>query len=289
MSELRYAVHAYAWTTRWGDQSLELIDRAKRLGFDAIEIPLMELDGIYPLKIKERCEAAGLGVCTSTVLSDETDITAEEAEARLRGVAYLEECVRTTAAMGGTVFSGVIYSALGGRIDAMPDERYYMRAATCLRQVARTAQGFGVTIGLEPVNRYETFLVNTCEQALRLREMIGEPNVGIHPDTYHMNIEENDFCEAMRKAAPHICHVHVSESHRGTPGTGTVDWHGVFRALVESGYAGFVGMESFIDITDSLRAATCVWRRLAPSSTELLVEGLRFLKGVEARARGAQG
>lgn len=285
METLKYAVHAYAWTTSWRDESLELIDRAKRLGFDAIEIPLMELDGIHPLKIKERCEAAGLGVCTSTVLSDETDVTAEDAETRQRGVAYLEECVRTTAAMGGTGFSGVIYSALGRRIDAMPDERYYERAATCLRQVARTAQGFGVTIGLEPVNRYETFLVNTCEQALRLREMIAEPNVRVHLDTYHMNIEENDFHEATLKAAPHLCHVHLSESHRGTPGTGTVDWDGVFSALAESGYSGLVGMEAFVDIADSLRAATCIWRELAPSSDELLTEGLRFLKGVEAKVR----
>jgi D-psicose/D-tagatose/L-ribulose 3-epimerase len=286
---LKYAVHAYAWTTSWGDESLELIDRAKRLGFDAIEVPLMELNGISPLKIKERCEAVGLGACTSTVLSDETDITADEAETRQRGVAYLEECVKTAAAMGATVLSGVIYSALGGRIDAMPDERYYERAATCLRQVARTAQGLGVTIGLEPVNRYETFLINTCEQALRLREMIAEPNVSVHADTYHMNIEEDDFYAATKLAAPHLCHVHLSESHRGTPGTGTVDWDGVFRALVESGYAGLVGMEAFIDIADSLRAATCVWRRLAPSSTDLLVDGLRFLKDVEARARRPRG
>jgi D-psicose/D-tagatose/L-ribulose 3-epimerase len=283
MAGLRYAVHAYAWTTSWSNNTLDLIDRAKRLGFDAIEVPLMELGNVDPPRIRERAEAAGLGVCTSTALAREHDITSEDEATRKRGLQYLEDCVNKTAAMGGSLFTGVVYSAIGRRIDSMPDERYWDWSAQALRGAARLGQEVGVSIGIEPINRYETFLINTCEQALRLREMIGEPNVGIHLDAYHMNVEENDFYHPTKAAAPHLCHFHLSESHRGIPGTGTVDWDGIFRALGEAGYAGLVGLESFVEVSEAMREATCVWRRMAPSSDELLKRGLEFLRGLEAK------
>ena len=283
MGNLRYAVHAYAWTTSWSNETLDLIDHAKHLGFDLIEIPLMEIEKVDAAAIKYRLESVGLGVCTSTACSETTDITGEDAATRQRGVDYLKACVKATAEMGASTFSGVIYSAIGRKIDAMPGEEYWDRAATALKKVARYAQDFGVTIGIEPINRYETFLINTCTQALRLREMIDEPNVGIHPDSYHMNIEENSFYEPIKKVAPYICHFHLSESHRGIPGQGTVDWESIYRALSETNYYGVVGLESFSEVSDAMRAATCVRRQLTPSSDHLLTEGLKYLGDLEAR------
>ncbi len=279
--KLKYAVHAYAWTSSWSNKTLGLIDHAKSLGFDLIEIPLMEIRKADPKAIHARLEKVGLGVCTSTACSEKTDITGETAAVRQKGVKYLTECVKKTAAMGGTTFSGVIYSAIGRKIDRIPGERYWDRAAKGLKQVARVAADLGVTIGIEPINRYETFLINTCEQAMRLRKMIDEPNVAIHPDAYHMNIEENDFYAPLKKVAPHICHFHMSESHRGIPGTGTVDWKNIFRALKEGGYNGVVGMEAFMATSKAMVAATCVWREMAPSSDALLKKGLKYLKSLE--------
>lgn len=283
MGKLKFAVHAYAWTGRWSDRTLDLIDRAKGLGFDVIEIPLMEIELVNPKKIKERLKAVGIGVCTSTACSEANDVTAEDEEIRKNGVVYLEKCIHATADMGATCFTGVVYSAMGGRIDKMPDERYWERSAKALKHVAKSAQGLGVTIGIEPVNRYETFLINTCEQAFRLKEMIDEPNIAIHLDSYHMNIEEDGFYGPTRKAAPYLCHYHLSESHRGIPGTGTVDWDGIYKALSEANYTGLVGLESFAEVSEALRAATCIWRPLAPSSNYLLTEGLKFLKDLEAK------
>jgi len=286
VGKLKYAAHAYAWTTSWSNDTLDLIDRAEGLGFDLIEIPLMEIEKIDPPRIKERLREAGLGVCTSTACSEQTDLTGEDEATRERGVRYLEECVKATAAMGATTFSGVLYSAIGRRIDGMPDERYWDRSAQGLKQVARYAQGLNVTIGIEPINRYETFLVNTCDQALRLRERIDEPNVAIHLDAYHMNIEETDFYGPTKRAAPFLCHYHLSESHRGVPGAGTVDWRSIYRALAEAGYAGVVGLESFAEVSEAMRAATCIWRKLAPSSDHLLSEGLKYLRALEAEEMG---
>lgn len=283
MGNLKYAAHAYAWTTSWSNRTLDLIDRAKGLGFDYIDIPLMEIDLIDPKKIKERLSEVGLNVCTSTVCSEKTDLTAEDEETRKKGVEYLERCVSATTEMGATCLSGVLYSAIGRKIDRMPDEIYWERAAEGLKDVARFAASKGVIVGVEPVNRYETFLVNTCDQALKLLEMIDEPNVGIHLDAYHMNIEEENFYEPTKKAASYLCGYCLSESHRGMLGRGTVNWDEIYKALGEANYTGLVGLESFSAVSDAMRAATCIWRPLAPSSDILLKEGLEFLKRLEEK------
>jgi len=288
MQKLQYAVHAYAWTSRWSNKTLDLIDRAKRLGFDLIEIPLMELDLVDAKAIRQRAADVGIGLCTSTACSEVNDPTGEDEATRRRGLEYLHGCIRVTAEMGATVFTGVTYSAIGRRISGMPGEEYWERAASALRGAARYAAGLGVTVGIEPINRYESFLVNTCDQALRLKEMTGEPNVAIHLDAYHMNIEEADFYEPTMKAAPFLCHYHLSESHRGTPGTGRVDWDGIYQALGEANYIGMVGMESFSNVSGAMAAATCIWRKLSESSDQLLSEGLQFLKSLEARYYGRQ-
>jgi D-psicose/D-tagatose/L-ribulose 3-epimerase len=283
MSTLQYAVHAYAWTPSWSNKCLDLIDRAKGLGFDVIEIPLMEIDLVDPDAIRARAQYAGIGLCTSTACSEATDPTGEDEVTRRRGVEYLKKCVKATAAMGATVFTGVTYSAMGRRISTMPGEEYWERAAVALREAASYARDLGVTVGIEPINRYESFLVNTCDQALQLKARIDAPNISIHLDAYHMNIEENSFYEPTVKAAPYLCHYHLSESHRGTPGTGTVDWEGIYRAMAKTGYTGMVGMESFSEMSGAMAAATCIWRRLATSSDELLCRGLAFLRGLEQK------
>lgn len=282
MGKLRYSVHAYAWTTSWSNETLNLINHAKSLGFDLIEIPLMEIEKVDPAAIKRRAEEVNIGVITSVACSEPRDLTADSEAVRKHGVEYLKQCVKAAADMDAQVVTGVIYSAIGRKIDSMPTQQHWDWAAKGLKEVARYAQDFDVTVGLEPVNRYETFLINTCAQALQLRDMIDEPNVGIHPDAYHMNIEEEDFYSPTKLAAPYICHYHLSESHRGVPGHGTVDWASIYRALADCGYEGVVGLESFIESSEAMRAATCVWRQIAPSSDYLLSEGLKYLKGLEA-------
>jgi D-psicose/D-tagatose/L-ribulose 3-epimerase len=278
---LSYAVHAYAWTTSWSNATLDLIDHTKNLGFDLIEIPLMELDLVDPRAIRQRLVEVGLRAVTSTAISESTDITSEDEHVRRNGIDYLKGCVKATADIGAESFSGVIYSAIGRKIDGIPGPAYWERSAEALREVASIAADMGVTLGVEPINRYETFLINTCEQGLQLIDMIDAPNVKLHLDAYHMNIEEDDFYAPTMKAAGKLCHFHLSESHRGTPGTGTVDWRSIYQALADQNYSGVVGLESFNNVSDAMRAATCVWRLMAPSSDHLLRNGLDYLKNLE--------
>jgi D-psicose/D-tagatose/L-ribulose 3-epimerase len=277
---ISYAVHAYAWTSSWSTDDLPIVDHVATLGLDAVEIPLMELDAVDPAAIRERAERAGVGLLTSVVCPEDADPSSEDERVREAGLDFLRRCVDATAAMGATVFTGVTYSALGRRLLRRPDANDMRRAAEVLRAAAVHAADRGVTIGIEPVNRYESFLVNTAAQAFELKELVGEPNVGIHLDAYHMNIEEDDFRSPVELVAEHLVHFHLSESHRGVPGRGTVDWEAIMGALHEAGYDGYVGLESFAEVSNSMRGATCIWRDLAPSSDELVREGLAYLKGL---------
>jgi D-psicose/D-tagatose/L-ribulose 3-epimerase len=284
---MRYAVHAYAWTSSWSNDDLDLIDHAASLGLDAIEIPLMELHAVDPGAIRDRTERARIDVLTSVVCPEDAEPSSEDERVREAGRDFLMRCVDVTADMGASVFTGVTYSALGRRLDRRPERADMERAADVLRAVARHAADRGVRVGIEPVNRYESFLVNTAAQARELMGMVGEPNVGVHLDAYHMNIEEDDFRSPVELVARDLVHFHLSESHRGIPGRGTVDWEAIMGALGDAGYTGYVGLESFAETSDAMRGATCIWRDLAPSSDVLVREGLAYLKGLEREGADA--
>jgi D-psicose/D-tagatose/L-ribulose 3-epimerase len=273
---MNLGIHAYAWTSQWTNDTLDLIDRVKNLGLDFIEIPLMVLETYDAAAIKERLDGVGLGAVTSTVLLDNTDITSDDSDIREKGIAYLKNCVEATADIGATSFSGVIYSQHVRALDKRPTKKHWEYSAKALKTVAHFAKDLGVQIGIEPVNRYETFLVNTCDQALKLKEMVGEDNVKIHLDTYHMNIEEKSYYEATLKAGQDLIHYHLCENDRGIPGTGLVGWDEIFKALAEIDYQGNAALESFVDATDNMN--TWVWRQLAPDGDTLLKEGVAFIQ-----------
>jgi D-psicose/D-tagatose/L-ribulose 3-epimerase len=275
---MKLGIHAYAWCSEWNNTQLDLIDRAQKLGMDFIELPLMVLDKFDSDAVGRRLKQLEFSACTSTVLLDDTDITSENPKTRAKGVDFLKKCVKATSEIGATNFSGVIYSKHIRQLDGRPTEREYTWSADCLREVADYADGLGVIVGLEPVNRYETFLVNTCEQALMLKKMIGRDNIKIHLDTYHMNIEEKSFYDATIAAGDDLIHYHLCENDRGIPGTGLVKWDEIFRALAEIEYTGYAALESFVDCTDNMN--TWVWRQLAKDGDTLVTQGTEFIRGM---------
>ena len=282
---MKLGIHAMAWTAHWSDDSLPLVDRVAALGLDFIEIPLMDVDDVHPGPIRKRLDGAGIDVVTSTVLSETTDISSTAPEVRAAGVHYLRRCVDVTAELGASQLSGVIYGMHGKRPSSRPGEQDWAWSAECLAQVAEHAAEQGIALGLEPVNRYESPLVNTCEQAVRLAEMIGAPNMRIHLDTYHMNIEEKSWAEPVMLAGDRLCHLHLCENDRGIPGTGLVAWDELFGALGRMRYDGYAGLESFVDVSGDMAAGTCVWRDLAPNGDVLVSEGAAFLREL-ARLNG---
>lgn len=274
---MKLGIHAYAWCREWDNSQLSLIDRAQDLGLDFIEIPLMVLDSYDASAVRKRLDAREFEGVTSTVLLGDTDITSTDPEIRENGMRYLQNCVEATAQSGMTQFSGVIYSQHIRQLDGKPSAQEYLWSAECLRKVAEYAAVQGVILGIEPVNRYETFLVNTCRQAKDLKNLIGKDNVKIHLDTYHMNIEEKSFRDAVLLAGEDLMHIHLCENDRGIPGTGLVRWDDLFEALSGIGYRGHAALESFVDCTGNMN--TWVWRQLAESGDTLVKEGLAFIRG----------
>jgi len=278
---MKLGIHAYAYCSQWSNNTLDLIDRVKNLGLDFIEIPLMMLEDFDVNAVSKRLRKVGLDVVTSTVLTEDTDITSDNSEIRTKGIEYLKLCAKATHDVGGTSFSGVIYSEHTKDTRERPTKQTWKYSASALKEVAQYAKTLGVTIALEPVNRYETYLINTCQQALKLIDMIGEDNMRIHLDTYHMNIEEKSFYEATKLAGDKLIHYHLCENDRGIPGSGLVDWDGIFSALSEINYHGYAALESFVDMTDNMN--TWVWRQLAPNGDVLIKEGAAFIRSMQEK------
>ena len=274
---VKFGIHALSWVSNWDENSLDVIDKAKEIGYDLIEIPLFEPNISLSKKVKERLDSLSIGCTGSVGLPEFANITSSKEEVRNAGLDFLKKCVINTAEMGGDILTGVIYTVFGPNPTRPATEEEWTYSANGLREVARFAQGYNITLGIEAINRYETNLVNTGKQAKRLKEMIGESNVGVHLDTYHMNIEERGFYQPIKEADGDLVHIHMSESDRGIPGTGNVDWDEVFKGLSEIGYSGALTTETFCSPIPGIVAAS-VWRKLIPDSDIFARETLRFLK-----------
>ena len=278
---MKLGIHAYAWTNHWDNSQLGLFDRAASLGLDLLEVPLMSIDDVDPTAIRNAAKNAGIRVVTSTTLSSATDICSQDPSVRAAGLTYLKRCVDAASEMGADLVSGVIYVEIGKRPAERPDEAIWAQSAEALRAAGEYAQPAGIRLGLEPVNRYESCLINTCAQALAMIDRIGLPNIGVHLDTYHMALEEKDWVAPVLAAGKRLCHIHLCENDRGIPGTGLVQWEKLFGALRSIDYLGYGAMESFFSVSDDMRSATCIWRDLAPDGDTLVREGLGFLKSMQ--------
>ena len=175
---------------------------------------------------------------------------------------------------------GPLYAALGVMTGRARTQEEWQWAADGLAAAARRGQQLGVTLCIEPLNRFETYFLNTLNDAAALVRAVGEPNLRIHFDSFHANIEECNVSESLHAVGKELGHVHISENDRGIPGTGHNDWHGIVQTLAEIGYDGWLTIESFAQPEPELAAAAAIWRNLAPSGDELARRGLEFIKGV---------
>ena len=272
---VRFGMHSSLWAARWTPDAAErMIREASRHSLDVIEIALLAPETIDVEHSRSVLAAHGIAPTCSLGLPEAVTapLYPDKAEA------FLMRALEVAHALGSNTLSGVTYATIGYISGSPPTEQEYANIARALRPVARRAAEHGMTLGLEPCNRYETHLVNTAEQAVRLIERIGEPNVTIHLDTYHMNIEEKGFAHGIRSAGEHLRYIHLSESDRGVPGSGTVDWDATFAALAETGFAGDMVIESFVTLPPEIARALSVWRPVADSAEQVLEEGVPFLR-----------
>jgi D-psicose/D-tagatose/L-ribulose 3-epimerase len=279
---IRFGMHSSLWTSAWTREGAERsVSQCARHGLQVVEIALLEPDIVdvqHSLSLFERhCVAptASLGLPAAAEATRHPDAAR----------AFLGRALDVAHALGCNTLTGVTYSTLGYRSGAAPTEPEYEAIARALKPVAKRAADYGMTLGLEACNRYETHLVNTAAQARALAERIAEPAVMIHLDTYHANIEEKSFADALTDGGGRVAYVHLSESDRGVPGSGNVHWHSVMTALKGVHFSGDLVMESFVTSMPQLAAALSVWRPVASGAEEVLAVGVPYLRSL-ARASG---
>jgi len=271
----------WIWVSPLSDQRLaELAPKVRELGFDVIELQVEEPGQWDPARAAELAAAHGLGTSLCCVMPPGRDLALDDEEAARSTISYLEHCVDVAATIGSPVVAGPMYAAVGRLWRMEPGERdtTLARVAERLRPVAEHAGERGVRLAVEPLNRYETSLINTVEQGLDLVERVGSPGCGLLLDTYHMNIEEKDPVAAARAAGGHIAHVHACGTDRGAPGGDRFAWPEFVSALDEAGYQGALCVESFTAEQEAIATAAAIWRPLAPSQDALAADGLAFLK-----------
>ena len=274
---VKLGMHASLWAANWDKKAAELsIPEAAEHGLDCIEVPVLVPEAIDAPHSRKLFEKHGIEP-TGSLCLPETIMAAEHPE---KAAAFLIAALDKTKEIGGRFLGGVSYGALGFRSGKPPTAAEYANIVKALKPAAKHAKSLGMTLGVEPCNRYETHLLNTSAQALKLLEQIGEPNVTIHFDTYHMNIEEKGIGAGLRAAGKHTSYIHLSESDRGVPGSGTVDWNDTFRALADIGFTGYLVMESFVTLPPEIAKALSVWRPVAKDRHEVLAKGVPFLKGL---------
>lgn len=272
----RFGAHAFIWAAEWNPEAAEkVIQGATRVGLDFVEIPLLHPESFDVELTRRLLNGYGVGCTCSLGLPREASLP-EHPEAATR---FLIQALNVAHQIGSEVLTGVTYATLGTLSGRAPREADYQAVVKALKPAARHAPALGMRLGIEPVNRYETYLINLAAQGLELIRRLDEPNVFLHLDTYHMNIEEKGFRGPIVEAGAHLGYIHLSESDRGTPGTGNVHWDAVFAGLREIGFSGDLVMESFVALNPDIARATCIWRDVVGDPQALVQEGLAFLRG----------
>ncbi|WP_419998628.1 sugar phosphate isomerase/epimerase family protein [Streptomyces boninensis] len=274
----------WIWHSPVTEQALaEVLPRLAGWGFDCVELPLEDPADWEPKAAARLLDASGLApAAVIAVLGPGRDLVRTEPESVRTTQDYLRRCVDAAAEVGAPVVAGPVYAAVGRTWRMADGERAaaYAEWREHLAPVAAHAAAAGVRIAVEPLNRYETSLLNTIEQTLAALDGLPADAVGIALDTYHQNIEERSLPDAVRAAAGRIAHVQVCANDRGTPGADHLDWPGFVRALTEAGYEGPLCIESFTAHNATIAVAASVWRSLAPTQDAIAVEGLAFLRGL---------
>ena len=277
---MRFGINTFLFTSPFTNESTKLFRQFKKWGFDTVEIPIEAPEHIEPNYVRQELEKNGLAcgsVCAC--MGPDRDLRGTP-EQQQTGLEYMMKLIDQMVELDCPSLIGPVYSAVG-RADAVPPEEYRQQWKTVvkhLKTLCRHAEKQGRQVCLEPLNRFETDFINTCDQALKMAKDVGSPALKLHLDTFHMNIEQKDQAAAIRKAGKLLGHFHACGSDRGTPGSDHIDWPGISRALKQVGYKGDVVIESFTTDVKVIARAAAIWRRIEPTRDEIAVKGLKFLR-----------
>jgi len=279
---MRLGLNTFLFTSPFNNKSTRLFNQFKQWGFETVELPIEDPDHIDPHHVKHELDKAGL-VCGSicACMGPDRDLRGTLRQQKI-GLNYLRRLLDQMVVLDCPSLIGPVYSATG-RADAVPKPEYKRQWKTVVKHLkflSQYAAERGKQICLEPLNRFETDFINTCDQALQMVADVASPALKIQLDTFHMNIEEKNQAEAIRKAGKLLAHLHACGCDRGTPGNDHIDWRGIAKALKEINYQGDIVIEGFATNVKLIARAAAIWRQIEPTQEEIALKGLKFLQRI---------
>jgi D-psicose/D-tagatose/L-ribulose 3-epimerase len=279
--QIQYGVSTWLWTSPFTTDAIDvLFPKISAMGFDVVEIAVEDPTLIDIRKVKAGLEKYHLKAMVCGAFGPSRDLTHEDVSVHENCFSYIEACFDFCNELGTGFLGGPMYSAVGKArmVPADQRKREWDLAVKNLRKVSDMAAARGLQIALEPLNRFESDLVNNTDDVLRLIADIDHPAAKVMLDGFHMNIEERDIVKAIISAGDKLIHMQVSENYRGTPGTGQTRWNDYREGLTAINYKGVVSIESFTPENRELAGAVCFWHPMAESQDGFATEGLSFLK-----------
>ncbi len=267
------------WTTHVTEEHFPMLEAIKKIGYDGVEMPLFEGEVAHFEKVAKALKDNGLGCTTVGVIPDEEhNPISADASHRAGGLDHIKWALECSAALGSDVLCGPLYQPLGCFSGDAPTQEEKARAVEVHKAAGEIAAKNKVKIGIEFLNRFECYFLNTMGDAAAHVKKVDNPMVGVLYDTFHANIEEKDPVGVIGKYIDSINHIHISENDRGTPGEGHIDWPATFKAIRSSGYDDWLVIEAFGRALPDLAAATRVWRDFFPSREHAYTKGLEFIR-----------
>ena len=283
---MKFGMNLLLWTGAMNDDMIPVVASLKEMGYDGVEVPVFEDNIDLYTQWGSRLQEMGLECTAVTVRGEEDNPISSDPAIRALGVENNKRDLDNAAAAGAIRLVGPYHSALGVFSGQGPTEDEWKWGVDSMRQVAEHAETVGITLGVEALNRFETYLLNTHADSARFVREVNHPNARMMYDTFHANIEEKDIAQAIRDCHDVCALVHISENDRSTPGSGNVDWDTNFNTLKEVGYDGWMVVEAFGLALPELVAATKIWRRMYESEEQLASDALGFMKTQVAQRWG---
>jgi D-psicose/D-tagatose/L-ribulose 3-epimerase len=278
---MKFGVNTFVWVSPCTTASVhDLAPKARGMGFDILEISCEDPGLIDTRAVRAELDQNGLKGIICGAFGPDRNICSSNSQYVANAKTYMRWLIDAAVVVGAPVVVGPMYSAVGK--DHLEEDAArqaeWDRAVEGVREMAVYAGDKGIRLALEPLNRFETDMINIAAQGLDFLDQVGMPNVGLHLDTFHMHLEERSSAAAIRKVSDRIFHFHACENDRGVPGTGQVHWQEVAVALKQVKYDGAVVIESFTSQVKEIATAVCIWRKIAPSQDAIAADGLKFLK-----------
>jgi D-psicose/D-tagatose/L-ribulose 3-epimerase len=280
---MKFGMNLLLWSGDLNDSLLPALESLKEMGYDGVELPMFELNVEKCAQWAKRLDDLGFERTAVTVRGEEDNPISPDKAVRDRGIANNKLALDCCQAVGATLLCGPYHSALGYFSGKGPTDDEWKWGVDSMQQVAEHAADVGVTLGVECLNRFECYLLNTHADNARFVQQVGHPSCRAMYDTFHAHIEEKDIAASIRDCAEVLAHVHISENDRSTPGTGSVQWDVTFDTLKEVGYDGWLMIEAFGLALPELVAATKIWRRMHDNEDQLARDGLKFMKDQVAK------